>query len=185
MTEADQTLLDQFCDSLWLEDGLARNTLEAYRRDLVQFNRWLAPLGIELSQASAKDLQRYLAHLFSQRAKARTSSRALSSFKRFYRYLVRQRLLEADPTLNIDSPKLPRGLPKSLTEADVEALLHAPDVDTLLGLRDRAMLETLYASGLRVSELVGIKINQMNLEMGVLRIMGKGAKERLVPLGDE
>jgi integrase/recombinase XerD len=184
-TDTNHALLDQFCDCLWLEDGLSRNTLDAYRRDLTQLNLWLAPRGGSLNQASTGDLQAYLAHLFAKRAKARTSSRALSSFKRFYQYLVRERLIDADPTLNIDSPKLPRSLPKSLTETDVETLLAAPDVNTLLGLRDRAMLEMLYASGLRVSELVDIKLNQANLNMGVVRIMGKGSKERLVPLGEE
>lgn len=183
--QTDQALLDQFCDCLWLEDGLSRNTLDAYRRDLKQLNAWLATRSVPFTQTTAKDLQAYLAHLFAKRAKARTSSRALSSFKRFYQYLVRERLIDADPTLNIDSPKLPRGLPKSLTEADVEALLAAPEVMMPLGLRDRAMLETLYASGLRVSELVELKLNQASLDMGVVRIMGKGSKERLVPLGEE
>ena len=181
----NQALLDQFCDSLWLEDGLSRNTLDAYRRDLDQFAHWLTERECHLPSADNKDLQAYLAHLFAKRAKARTSSRALSSFKRFYQYLIRERLIEVDPTLNIESPKLPRGLPKSLTEADVEALLAAPQIETPLGLRDRAMLETLYASGLRVSELVELTLNQANLDMGVVRIMGKGSKERLVPLGEE
>ena len=183
--ETDQTLLDQFCDALWLEDGLSRNTLDAYRRDLTQLAMWLAKRGRALPAANKEEMQAYLAHLFSKGTKARSASRALSSFKRFYQYLVRERLTLSDPTLNIESPKLPRGLPKSLTEADVVALLAAPDVGKTLGLRDRAMLETLYASGLRVSELVGLKLTQTNLDMGVVRVMGKGSKERLVPLGEE
>ena len=185
ITEKDQALLDQFCDALWLEDGLSRNTLDAYRRDLTKFGLWLVARDTPLVNACAKDLQAYLAHLFAMRAKARSSSRALSSFKRYYQYLVRERLIVTDPTLNIESPKLPRSLPKSLTEADVSALLAAPDAEGKLGLRDRAMLETLYASGLRVSELVGLKLTQTNLDMGVVRVMGKGSKERLVPLGEE
>ena len=186
MTADSAALIDAFCDSLWLEDGLARNTLEAYRRDLADFAAWLvtARSGV-LTDARPGDIHGYLAHLFARQAKARTGSRRLSALRRFYRYLARERLAPADPTLNIDSPRLPRTLPKSLTETDVEALLCAPDVARSLGLRDRAMLETLYASGLRVSELVGLKLAQINLDMGVVRVMGKGAKERLTPLGDE
>jgi integrase/recombinase XerD len=185
MTATDLALLDQFGDCLWLEDGLSRNTLDAYRQDLTQWGLWLASRNGDLVQADEKDLKNYLAHLFAKQAKPRTSSRALSSLKRFYQYLVREQLINTDPTLNIDSPKIPRSLPKTLTEADVETLLAAPDADTLLGLRDRAMLETLYASGLRVSELVELKLNETNLDMGVVRVMGKGSKERLVPLGEE
>ena len=181
----NQSLIDQFCDCLWLEDGLSRNTLEAYRRDLEQLQTWLLERKQELAKAKSQDLQAYLAHLFTKRASARTSSRALSSFKRFYQYLIREQLIENDPTLNIDAPKIPRSLPKSLSEADVEGLLKAADISTPLGLRDRAMLETLYASGLRVSELVDLKTLQINLDMGVVRLMGKGAKEGLVPLGEE
>jgi len=181
----DGALLDRFCDSLWLEDGLARNTLDAYRRDLVQLAVWLKPRRTVLTQASSADLQSYLAHLYLRKTTAATSSRRLSSFKRFYRFLVREGLAQADPTLNIEAPKIPRGLPKSLTEADVESLLAAPDCTVPLGLRDRAMLETLYASGLRVSELVTLKTVQVNLAMGVVKVMGKGSKERLVPLGEE
>lgn len=179
------SLIDQFCDCLWLEDGLSRNTLEAYRRDLEQLQTWLLEKKQELANAKSQDLQAYLAHLFAKRASARTSSRALSSFKRFYQYLIRERVIESDPTLNIDAPKIPRSLPKSLSEADVDGLLKAADISTPLGLRDRAMLETLYASGLRVSELVDLKTLHINLDMGVVRLMGKGAKERLVPLGEE
>lgn len=185
MISNDRPLIDQFCDCLWLEDGLSKNTLEAYRRDLEQFELWLKPQKYELCHAQSQDLQMYLAYLFKKRISARTSSRVLSSLKRFYQYLIRERIIEKDPTLHIDAPKLPISLPKSLTETDVENLLNAPDVTTPLGLRDRAMLETLYASGLRVSELVELKVLQINLQMGVVKLMGKGAKERLVPLGEE
>ncbi|MBI4207209.1 MAG: site-specific tyrosine recombinase XerD [Betaproteobacteria bacterium] len=179
-------LIDEFCDALWLEDGLARNTLESYRRDLVQFGAWLlARHGRSLLAASHADLLSFLAHQVQRRAKATTTSRELSSLKRFYRFALRQGKITADPTLNIDSPKLPRGLPKSLTEQDVESLLAAPRVDEALGVRDRAMLETLYASGLRVSELVTLKLSQVSQDMGVVRAIGKGSKERLVPLGEE
>jgi integrase/recombinase XerD len=184
--DKDAGLIDEFCDALWLEDGLARNTLDSYRRDLGQLGNWLAAThGKALLAASRADLLGFLAHKVRRRAKATTTSRELSSFKRFYRHALRQGKIETDPTLNIDAPKLPRALPKSLTEADVENLLAAPRVKEALGLRDRAMLETLYASGLRVSELVTLKLAQVSQSMGVVRVIGKGSKERLVPLGEE
>jgi integrase/recombinase XerD len=182
----NSALLDEFCDALWLEDGLARNTLESYRRDLNQFASWLEKqYGKTLPQTGQPELLAYLSHLFTQRAKARTSSRALSSLRRFFRHMVRQGSIPSDPTLNIDMPKLPRALPKGLGEADVEVLLDAPDCSDSMGLRDRAMLETLYATGLRVSELVTLPLQGLSLDMGVVRVMGKGSKERLVPLGEE
>ncbi|MBI2509966.1 MAG: site-specific tyrosine recombinase XerD [Betaproteobacteria bacterium] len=178
-------LIDEFCDALWLEDGLARNTLEAYRRDLVQFSAWLEKQkNGKLLAASNADIQAYLGVLF-RRTRATTAARLLSTLKRFYRYCLRQGRIKADPTLKIDAPKLPRPLPKSLTEDDVEGLLDAPRVSEALGLRDKAMLETLYASGLRVSELTALKVSQVSQDMGVVRVIGKGSKERLVPLGEE
>ena len=186
MKAPEDSILDEFCDSLWLEDGLARNTLEAYRRDLTQFQLWLAKQGRKrLLNAEHSDLLTYLAHRVAARTKATTTGRLLSSLKRFYQFALRQGRISSDPSINIDAPKLPRGLPKTLTEADVEKLLGAPNAADALGLRDRTMLETLYASGLRVSELVTLKISQVSQDMGVVRIMGKGAKERLVPLGEE
>jgi integrase/recombinase XerD len=179
-------LIDEFCDALWLEDGLARNTLDAYRRDLIQFATWLeAQHGKQLLQGNVADIQAYLGHQFRKKTRASSAARLLSSLKRFFRYCLRQGKVKSDPTLKIDTPKLPRGLPKSLTEDDVESLLAAPRVEQALGLRDRAMLETLYASGLRVSELVSLKLSQVSQDMGVVRVMGKGSKERLVPLGEE
>ncbi len=185
MNNAD--LLDEFCDSLWLEDGLSRNTLESYRRDLHKFSAWLEKQrGASLLQASHADIQEFLAHLVGeQKAKATSTSRAISSLKRLFRYLLRQNKMDADPTLQIATPKLPRSLPKSLTEQDVESLLNAPDVTSPLGMRDRTMLEVLYATGLRVSELVTLHVAQVSMDMGVVRVMGKGSKERLVPLGEE
>jgi integrase/recombinase XerD len=179
-------LIDEFCDALWLEDGLARNTLEAYRSDLSHFAAWLeAQHRKKLIEGDVADIQAYLGHLFRKKTRASSAARLLSSLKRFYRYCLRQGRIKADPTLRIDSPKLPRGLPKSLTEEDVENLLAAPRAEKALGLRDRAMLETLYASGLRVSELVALKLRQVSQDMGVVRVVGKGSKERLVPLGEE
>lgn len=180
-------LLDEFSDSLWLEDGLSRNTLESYRRDLNKFAAWLErQRGVTILETTHADIQGFLAHLVgSEKAKATSTSRAISSLKRLFRYLLRQNRISADPTLQIATPKMPRSLPKSLTEPDVELLLNAPDVQTALGLRDRSMLEVLYATGLRVSELVGLNVAQVSLDMGVVRVMGKGSKERLVPLGEE
>jgi len=180
-------LLDEFSDTLWLEDGLSRNTLESYRRDLSKFARWLEQQrNASLLQGTQTDIQGFLAHLVvEQKARATSTSRAISSLKRLYQYCLRQNKISVDPTVQITSPKLPRGLPKSLTEQDVELLLNAPDINTPLGLRDRTMLEVLYASGLRVSELVGLSVAQVSLDMGVVRVMGKGSKERLVPLGEE
>lgn len=178
-------LIDEFCDALWLEDGLSRNTLDAYRRDLAQFGLWLEQRGKGLPAADHGDVQAYLAEQFRKRIRASSAARLLSSLKRLFRWLQRQNRITTDPTLNIDTPKLPRSLPKSLTEKDVESLLGAPDVETPRGERDKAMLEILYASGLRVSELVTLKLAQVSQDMGVVRVLGKGSKERLVPLGEE
>ena len=186
MTNRDSGIIDEFCDALWLEDGLAKNTLEAYRRDLSQFATWLeAQQPKALISADQADIQSYLGYQFRKKTRATSVARLLSALKRFYRYCLRQGRVKADPTLRIDSPKLPRGLPKSLTEEDVENLLAAPRADKALGLRDKAMLETLYAAGLRVSELVALKLGQVSQDMGVVRVVGKGSKERLVPLGEE
>lgn len=183
----DTELLDEFCDTLWLEDGLSRNTLESYRRDLNKFAAWLKAKHTDsLLQTTHADIQGYLADLFVvQHAKSSSSGRNLSSLKRLFRYLLRQGKIATDPTLQIDTPRLPRTLPKTLTEQDVELLLDAPDSQTLLGLRDRTMFEVLYATGLRVSELVSLSIAQLSMDMGIVRVMGKGSKERLVPLGEE
>jgi integrase/recombinase XerD len=185
--EADARLLERFGDALWLADGLARNTLESYRRDLTQFAAWLATeAGVGLLEASPGHLHRHLAwQVEAKKAKPRTTGRLVSTLKRFYRFAVAEGLRRDDPAADIEGPKLPRSLPKSLSEAEVEALLAAPDTQSDLGLRDKAMLETLYASGLRVSELVGLKVQQVSLDMGVVRVLGKGAKERLTPLGEE
>lgn len=180
-------LLDEFCDNLWLEDGLSRNTLDSYRRDLNKFSAWLEQQrDVSILQATHGDIQGYLAQLVvAQKARPSSTGRNISSLKRLFRYLLRQGKVSADPTLQIDAPKLPRNLPKSLTEQDVEQLLAAPDIQTPLGQRDRTMLELLYATGLRVSELVTLRVTQMSMDMGVVRVMGKGSKERLVPLGEE
>ncbi len=180
------TLVDRFCDHLWLEDGLAKLTLAAYRNDLAHFAGWLEKERKHvLNVAVSGDIEAYLAWRFSQHAQPRSAARYTSTLKRFYRYLLRENLIAADPTLNLDSPKLPRSLPKTLTEDDVERLLDTADTNTPLGLRDRAMLETLYATGVRVSELVGLKLTAVNVNDGVLRVTGKGNKDRLVPLGEE
>ena len=179
LRDADAALVDAFCDALWLEDGLSKNTIAAYRADLEQVCRSLGKPLVELSEA---DLFAFLA---AKAGRATSAARRVSSLKRFYRYCVRERRLAADPTLKLDPPKRAPRFPRTLSESDVEALLGAPDVATQLGLRDRAMLETLYATGLRVSELVALKRFEVNLDAGVVRVLGKGSKERLVPLGEE
>lgn len=186
LTGVDDPVVDAFCDALWLEDGLSRNTLDAYRRDLKLFAAWLKSAhGRALMEAQHGDVLGYLAYRFEKRSKASSASRLLSTLKRFYRLQVRDGKLATDPTLNVDAPKLPRSLPKSLTEDDVDRLLAAPREDDPLGLRDGAMLELLYATGLRVTELVTLRQIQVSLDAGVLRVTGKGAKERLVPIGEE
>lgn len=185
MNEANLALLDEFTDRLWLEEGLSRNTLESYRRDLAQFAEWLGGYAARtLIEAERTDIEHYLGKR-SPVSKPRSISRLVASLRRLYRFALREGRIAIDPTLQLGSPKLPRSLPKSLGEDEVEKLLHAPDVDELLGLRDRAMLETLYATGLRVSELVALKLSEVSLDMGVVRVTGKGNKTRLVPLGEE
>ena len=183
-SQLNTTQLDSFIDHLWLEDGLSKNTLESYRADLSQFNLWLSKQKSELLNASQADIQQYLAVKFPQ-SKPRSISRLIASMRRFYRYALREGLIEKDPTLQIESPKLPRSLPKSLNEQEVEDLLGAPNVLDSIGLRDRAMLELLYASGLRVSELVTVKVTEVSTQDGVVRVTGKGSKTRLVPMGEE
>jgi integrase/recombinase XerD len=185
VSAANQALLDELIDRLWLEEGLSRNTLDSYRQDLVQFAAWLENQpGKDLAQAEQADIQSYLAFKFPT-SKPRSISRLIASLRRLYRFALRENKISQDPTLQIDSPKLPRSLPKSLSEEEVEALLGAPDLNQSLGLRDRAMLEILYASGLRVSELVGLKVTEVSLNEGVIRVTGKGSKTRLVPMGEE
>lgn len=182
----DLSYIDRFIDSLWLEYGLSDNTLSSYRLDLHKFSEWYkAGGGSELLGVTRLDILDYLAFRLTKGLKPSSTSRSLSCLRRFYRYLVREKYVSVDPTLNIDNPKLPKLLPSSLTEGEVESLLHAPNVEDPLGLRDRAMLEVMYGSGLRVSELVSLGFDQINLEQGVIRVMGKGSKERLVPLGEE
>jgi integrase/recombinase XerD len=179
------TLIDTFCDQLWLQDGLAASSLGSYRRDLRQWASWLDAHRASLLTAQRSDVEAFLADQYRRMAKATSIARRLSSLRRFYGLQLQQGTLKADPTLRVRAPKLPRRLPKNLTETQVETLLGVPDTTTTLGLRDRAMLETLYATGLRVSELVGLKLAQVSLDMGVVRVIGKGSKERLVPLGEE
>ncbi|MCC6473067.1 MAG: site-specific tyrosine recombinase XerD [Burkholderiales bacterium] len=188
MNPRDADLLDEFCDAVWLEDGLSGNTLESYRRDLRQFADWLAAVCRgPLLEVSESDVAGYLAlrNRGSAGVKAATQARLVSSLRRFYRFVLAGGRIARDPTVRLDSPKLPRRFPRTLTEADVEALLLAPSADFPAGLRDRAMLEVLYASGLRVSELVGLKLTGLDLNAGLVRVFGKGARERLVPLGED
>ena len=183
MHPSSQSSIDSFVDALWLEDGLSPNTLAAYRRDLTLYAQWLDAQGLALNDSTETLLNSYFA---AQHATTRATSanRRLSVFKRYFHWALREGSIHADPTLKLQSAKQALRVPKTLSQAQVEALLHAPDVDTPLGLRDRTMLELMYASGLRVTELVSLGVLDVSLNDGVLRVLGKGAKERLVPFGE-
>ncbi len=183
MNSASLSSIDAFVDALWLEEGLSRNTLSAYRRDLTLYARWLAEQERMLNDTREADLNAYFSARHAS-TKATSANRRLTVFKRYFRWALRERLIAADPTLKLLSAKQALRVPKALSEAQVEALLAAPDVATPLGLRDRTMLELMYASGLRVSELVTLKTFNLGLNEGVLRVLGKGSKERLVPFGE-
>jgi integrase/recombinase XerD len=181
---ADLALIDAFCDALWLEHGLSKNTLEAYRRDLSGAADWLSKHGPGLLRASEDDLRGYI-HARHASTRPSTANRRMSALRRFYRLALRNRQIEIDPTRRLASAKQSQRFPKTLSYADVEALLAAPDLDSALGVRDCAMLELMYASGLRVSELIGLRSTDISLADGVVRVIGKGDKERLVPMGEE
>ena len=185
LSRDDRGAIDDFLERAWSESGLAENSLAGYRRDLEGLARWCAHAGVRLARATRAHLHDYLGERLRGGYSARSNARLLSTLRHFFRMQQRIGSIATDPTLLLDTPKLPRPLPKALSEAQVEALILAPDVDTPLGLRDRAMFELLYATGLRVSELVGLRADQVNLRQGVLRVLGKGSKERLVPLGEE
>jgi integrase/recombinase XerD len=178
-------VISRFLDAVWMERGLSSNTLAAYRADLVALSRWLALRHTELSHTARSDLLAFIAARVEAGARPRSTARQLSSFRRFFRFLVREGLVREDPTAQIAMPRIGRSLPKSMSEPEVESLLAAPTVTDPLGHRDRAMLEVLYATGLRVSELVSLKVTQVNVQQGVVRVLGKGNRERLIPLGEE
>lgn len=181
----DASHVQSFLAALWAEIGASNNTCAAYRRDLEAFSRWLGARAIALDQAEDAHLQGFLADRLQSGHKARSNARLLSTLRRYYHWRLREQAISHDPTRMVEAPKLPRPLPKALTESEVEALLNSPDCSEPEGLRDRAMLELLYATGLRVSELVGLESTAINLRQGVLRVRGKGGKERLVPMGEE
>lgn len=185
LPDTEEANIERFLDALWMERGLSANTLAAYRRDLQGFARWLDGRGSGLLRADRAQVQDFLAWRHQQGSQPRSIARQLSCLRRFYQFALRETLLAEDPTERIEAPKLGRALPESLTEAEVETLLAAPRADEPLGLRDRAMLELLYATGLRVSELVSLTLAVVNTRQGVLRTTGKGGKTRLVPLGEE
>ncbi|HNU66603.1 MAG TPA: site-specific tyrosine recombinase XerD [Methylotenera sp.] len=184
LESAEAQQLDSFIDHLWLEDGLSKNTLESYRLDLTSFTLWLPTQKKQLLTVEEADIQQYLAVKFPQ-SKPRSISRLIATLRRFYRYCLRENLIKTDPTIQIQSPKLPRSLPKSLNEEEVIALLNAPNLNAPAGIRDKAMLELLYACGLRVSELVNIKATEVSINDAVVRVTGKGSKTRLVPMGED
>ncbi len=182
---ASEQLIDRFLDAAWMERGLSRNTLTAYRTDLVALARWMAERGRDVSEARRADILAFIAERVEGGARPRSTARQLSSLRRLFRWLVREGRIEEDPTARISMPKVGRPLPKALSEDEVESLLEAPNTEENLGFRDRAMLEVLYATGLRVTELVNLRLAQLNLNQGVVRVTGKGDRERLIPLGEE
>lgn len=186
LTVAASTQIDAYLDAVWVEKGLSRNTLDSYRRDTAAFALWLSAAGHGgLLDVTAENVMLYLSVRHEGGYSTRSTARMLSCLRGFYRYQVREGVLQLNPMVSIENPKLPRPLPKLLSEKDVEALLMAPDIEDPVGLRDKAMLELLYACGLRVSELIGLTIPMLNLRQGVVRVVGKGSKERLVPMGEE
>ncbi|WP_026309375.1 site-specific tyrosine recombinase XerD [Kangiella aquimarina] len=180
-----ESIIEQFCDQIWMEQGLSDATLSSYRSDLKLFNQWLQKQGKTLTNSGASDIQQYLAERYSKQYSSRSTARFLSSARKFYRYLLQSNHIKVDPTQQIESPKIQPPVPKSLSEDEVDSLLSQPDLDTALGLRDKAMLELLYSSGLRITELISVEMNQIGFQQGVMRVIGKGNKERIVPIGEE
>jgi integrase/recombinase XerD len=183
MQDSDKNLIEAYIDAVWVEKGLSQHSLDAYRRDLMGYAKWLAAHDASLDRSTTADCQDYLAERFATYS-SRSTARLLSCLRGFFQWMIRHNRIQADPLAQVKSPKLGRPLPKTLTEAEVEKLLDAPAPDIPLELRDKAMLEMLYACGLRISELTGLRVDQVNLRQGVVRTMGKGSKERLVPMGD-
>ena len=183
--DQDSTIVESFLDNIWMEYGLSENTLSAYRNDLLNLVKWLGKSQVSIADARHEDLLEYFAYRVAQGMQPRSGARLLSSIRRFYKYQIRQGLIEVDPAEKIEFPKLGRHLPEVLTEDEVDKLLGAPNIDKAQGIRDRTMLEVLYACGLRVSELISLQLHQVNVRAGVLRIIGKGNKERLVPFGEQ
>ena len=177
--------IDRFIDSLWAQKGLAKLTLQAYQQDLKLFCRWLQKKNLRLEGADGVNIQQYLAERFDKGSSARSNARLLSTLKQYYRHLIRIGERQDNPTALISAPKIHRSLPQTMGEGDVEKLLQAPDLETAFGLRDRCMLEIMYGSGLRVSELVGLQMSQINTNLGLVRLIGKGSKERVIPVGEE
>ena len=185
MSDSDRQILDAFIDNIWIEKGLSQNTLDSYRSDLEQFSSWLEKNNLNYIKTSKKEILSYLSFLFQKGLGSKTVARKLSSLKSFFRYLVFKSIIPNDPSSEIETPKLLKSIPKSISEKEVEALLAAPDEKTDIGLRDKTMIETLYSCGLRISELTNLELLNLNLRQGVIRVIGKGQKERLVPMGDQ
>ena len=185
MSDSDRQILDAFIDNIWIEKGLSQNTLDSYRSDLEQFSKWLKKNNLSYIKTSKKEILSYLSFIFQKGLVSKTVDRKLSSLKSFFRYLVFKSIIPNDPSSEVETPKLLKSIPKSISEKEVEALLAAPDEKTDIGLRDKTMIETLYSCGLRISELTNLELLNLNLRQGVIRVIGKGQKERLVPMGDQ
>ena len=185
MSDSDRQILDAFIDNIWIEKGLSQNTLDSYRSDLEQFSSWLEKNNLSYIKTSKKEILSYLSFIFQKGLGSKTVARKLSSLKSFFRYLVFKSIIPNDPSSEVETPKLLKSIPKSISEKEVEALLAAPDEKTDIGLRDKTMIETLYSCGLRISELTNLELLNLNLRQGVIRVSGKSQKERLVPMGDQ
>ena len=185
MSDSDRQILDAFIDNIWIEKGLSQNTLDSYRSDLEQFSSWLEKNNLSYIKTSKKEILSYLSFLFQKGLGSKTVARKLSSLKSFFRYLVFKSIIPNDPSSEVETPKLLKSIPKSISEKEVGALLAAPDEKTDIGLRDKTMIETLYSCGLRIAELTNLELLNLNLRQGVIRVIGKGQKERLVPMGDQ
>ena len=185
MSDSDRQILDAFIDNIWIEKGLSQNTLHSYRSDLEQFSTWLEKNNLSYIKTSKKEILSYLSFLFQKGLGSKTVARKLSSLKSFFRYLVFKSIIPNDPSSEVETPKLLKSIPKSISEKEVEALLAAPDEKTDIGLRDKTMIETLYSCGLRISELTNLELLNLNLRQGVIRVIGKGQKERFVTMGDQ
>jgi integrase/recombinase XerD len=183
MNRDERQILDAFIDTIWIEKGLSTNTLNSYKTDVEKYLNWISKNALSYKNLTRSNILEYLAFLFGQKKEGKTVARNLSSLKAFHTYLLQKDLVKNNPCEKIESPKFVKSLPKSLSENQVENLLEAPDIDSFIGLRDKTMIETLYSCGLRISELVNLELIHVNLRQGVIRVLGKGQKERLVPMG--
>ena len=185
MRSDEGQILDTFLDTIWIEKGLSQNTLDSYKSDIEKYFLWLSKISLNYKEVSRADILQYLSYLFNQKLGSKSVARKLSSLRMFYKYLVVKNILSIDPCEKVETPKIMKSIPKTLDENEIERLLECPDDNSSLGLRDKAMIETLYSCGLRVSELINLELIHVNARQGVMKVLGKGQKERLVPMGEK